>query len=81
MSHQSCLDVLLQLYPYLDGELCDSEAEQVRRHFDLCHPCTPALLYLKAFRNALHRASDRQPVAPAALRVRVHAALNSASNR
>ncbi|MGH7459943.1 MAG: zf-HC2 domain-containing protein [Longimicrobiales bacterium] len=75
MSHTSCLDALLQLYPYLDGELCDAEAEAVRRHFELCSPCTPALFYLKAFRNALHRASHRQPAAPAALRARVNAAL------
>ncbi|MGH7461317.1 MAG: zf-HC2 domain-containing protein [Longimicrobiales bacterium] len=77
MSHDSCLDALLKLYPYLDGELGDSDAEVVRLHFDLCSPCTPALLYLRSFRNALHRASIDQPPAPEHVRHRIQASLRT----
>jgi anti-sigma factor (TIGR02949 family) len=71
MSDESCLDALLKLYPYLDGELSEDEAETIRRHFELCSPCTPALNYLRNFRNALHRAAHEQSAAPPELRARV----------
>ncbi|MGH7471738.1 MAG: anti-sigma factor family protein [Longimicrobiales bacterium] len=77
MTHDSCLDALLKLHPFLDGELCPDEAETVRRHFDLCPPCTPALLYLRSFRNALYRASADQAKAPPELKVRLHAVLRA----
>ena len=75
MRNNVCLDALLNLYPYLDGELCGMEAETVRRHFDLCHPCAPALPYLRSFCGALHRASLDQPRAPLGLKGRVLAQL------
>jgi anti-sigma factor (TIGR02949 family) len=77
MTHDSCQDALLKLYPYLDGELCPDEADVVRRHFDLCPPCTPALLYLRSFRNALYRASADQPTAPVDLKLRLHQLLRA----
>ena len=78
MSDNSCLEALLKLYPYLDGELDPADAEVVRRHFELCAPCTPALNYLKSFRDALHRASSEQMRAPDILRQRINQALRQA---
>jgi mycothiol system anti-sigma-R factor len=78
MSQNSCLDALLKLYPYLDGELSEADAAEVRRHFELCHPCTPALHYLRSFRDSLHRASDDQLKAPDLLRSRLNELLRAA---
>lgn len=78
MSQNSCLDALLKLYPYLDGELSEADAEQVRRHFELCKPCTPALNYLRSFRDSLHRAADDQLKAPDPLRTRLAELLRAA---
>jgi anti-sigma factor (TIGR02949 family) len=64
MSDESCIDALLKLQPYLDGELSEADAENVRRHFELCAPCTPALHYLRSFKDALQRASGQLPQAP-----------------
>ena len=66
-----CLDALLKLQPYLDGELSAEEAEKVRLHFELCAPCTPAMRYLKSFQNSLRRASADLPVAPPELKQRI----------
>ena len=64
-----CLDALLNLQPYLDGELSEADAEVVRRHFELCKPCSPALTYLRSFRDAVHRASSSDTLrAPDTLR-------------
>ena len=72
MSNSSCLDALLNLQPYLDGELSETDAEVVRRHFELCRPCSPALGYLRNFRDALHRASNNEQMrAPDPLRQRI----------
>ena len=79
MSDSSCLTALLNLYPYLDGELKEDEATEVRRHFELCTPCTPALNYLRSFRNALYRAAAGQGGAPTHVQQRVRQLLDSAS--
>ena len=71
MSDQSCLTALLNLPSYLDGELSETAAAEVRRHFELCTPCSPALSYLRSLRDTLHRASEEQPRAPDRLRQRV----------
>ena len=78
MRSDGCLDALLKLYPYLDGELCGPESESVRKHFDLCPPCAPALPYLRSFRNALHRAALDQPGAPLGLKTRIVQSLSLA---
>jgi anti-sigma factor (TIGR02949 family) len=77
MSGHSCLDALLKLYPLLDGELGASEAQDVERHFELCPPCKPALIYLRSFRNALHRAAADQQAAPDVLKTRLRELLRS----
>ena len=71
MSDESCLDALLKLQPYLDGELSEADAEMVRRHFELCAPCTPALHYLRSFKEALKRAGAQQPTAPPEVAARI----------
>jgi anti-sigma factor (TIGR02949 family) len=71
MSDDSCLDALLKLQPYLDGELSEEDAELVRRHFELCAPCTPALHYLRSFKEALKRAGSLQPGAPPEVTARI----------
>jgi anti-sigma factor (TIGR02949 family) len=71
MSDESCLDALLKLQPYLDGELSEEDAEMVRRHFELCTPCTPALHYLRSFKEAMKRAGTQLPGAPPEVAARV----------
>ena len=72
MSDERCLDALLKLQPYLDGELSEADAELVRLHFELCAPCTPALHYLRSFKEALKRAGSQQSGAPPEVAARLH---------
>jgi anti-sigma factor (TIGR02949 family) len=77
MSGHNCLEALLKLYPLLDGELGEAEALEIQRHFELCPPCKPALVYVRSFRNALHRAAADQQVAPAPLKHRLQERLRA----
>lgn len=66
-----CLEALLNVQPFLDGELSAAESECVRHHFEVCPPCAPALGYFRNLRNAVFRAATAQPAAPADLKTRI----------
>ncbi len=44
-----CSDVVAQLYEYIDEELDDRRAEQIREHLRLCKRCFPRYDFEKAF--------------------------------
>ena len=67
----SCQEALARLYEYLDGELTAENAEEVRRHVEVCSACYPEVKFTTEFRDALHRAAQGQPVSPDSLRDKV----------
>lgn len=71
----SCREALERLYEYLDGELTEDNAHEVRRHIDLCAACYPEVRLTTEFRDALQRAARGQPVCPDSLRDRVRSIL------
>lgn len=79
MSHDdiSCQEALRSVYEYLDGELQEHDAECVQHHFEICQRCYPHLRFTAAFRDALHRAAHGQDHAPATLRSKIAALLES----
>jgi anti-sigma factor (TIGR02949 family) len=74
----SCAEALERLYEYLDGELTAHNAEEVRRHMEVCERCYPNVKFTTAFRDALHRASEGQPVCPDSLRKKVRRVMDDA---
>lgn len=66
-----CEEALTRLYEYLDGELPDVSAEQVRVHFEVCVRCYPHLRLEEAFKEALRRAAEGCDGAPPSLRRRI----------
>lgn len=44
-----CADVVAQLYEYIDEELDEKRAEQIREHLRLCKRCFPRYDFEKAF--------------------------------
>lgn len=72
-----CEDALRLVHDFLDGELGDVPAEQVRRHFEVCGRCYPHLQLENAYRDAVRRAAAGQG-APEALKARVAALLAEA---
>ena len=73
----SCEDALQLVHEFLDGELEDSSAEEVKAHFDVCQRCYPHLQLEAAFRDAVKRAAAGQ-TAPPELRDKVTALLAEA---
>lgn len=66
----SCRDAIELIYEYLDGELGDVSAEEVRAHFEACKRCFPHLKLEESFLAAVQRASGGE-AAPPQLRSRV----------
>ncbi len=66
----SCEEALRLVHDFLDGELGDVPADQVRRHFEVCGQCYPHLQLESAYREAVRRAVVGQE-APDALKDRV----------
>ncbi|NNF13239.1 MAG: hypothetical protein HKN72_08450 [Gemmatimonadetes bacterium] len=73
----SCEQALRLVHDFLDGELGDVPAEQVRRHFEVCGQCYPHLKLESAYREAVRRAAAGQE-APDALKDRVSQLLTEA---
>jgi anti-sigma factor (TIGR02949 family) len=51
----SCQEALAVVYEYLDGDLGDVSAEEVRVHFDICGRCYPHLEFERSFLAAVRR--------------------------
>ena len=73
----SCEDALRKVHEFLDGELEDTSAEEVKQHFDMCQRCYPHLQLETAFREAVRRATVGD-TAPPELRDKVTALLAEA---
>lgn len=67
-----CEEALKVVQEYLDGELDDTTAKSVRKHFDICGRCYPHMDFEKAYRDAVCRAVQGE-TAPSALREKVAA--------
>lgn len=65
-----CVDVLDRLYGYLDGELTEERAEEVRRHLAHCAPCLQVSDFEGAYLRFLE-ARTQAHHAPASLRKRL----------
>jgi len=73
----TCKEAVRFLYEFLDGELDDAPAEQLKAHFDVCQRCYPHLKLEASFRAAVQRACGG-PCAPPELKSRLMAALAEA---
>jgi anti-sigma factor (TIGR02949 family) len=73
----SCEDALRLVHEFLDGELANASADEVRQHFDMCQRCYPHLQLETAFREAVRRATAGES-APPELRDKVAAVLEEA---
>lgn len=67
----NCRDALERVYEYLDNELSQPDAEQIKRHFEECRSCYPVLKFCRSFHEAMQRASDCQGCAPSDLKARI----------
>ena len=71
MSGHSCREALQRVFEYLDNELPPADAAEIKRHFEKCRSCFPALQFCQSFRDAMHRAAGCQGCAPTALRAKI----------
>ncbi len=65
----SCRDAVERLWAFIDGELPDEDAAQVRAHLAACRQCHPHYDFQKAFCEFLR--TRRQEGAPPELRRRI----------
>jgi anti-sigma factor (TIGR02949 family) len=68
--HSDCERALSRLYEFLDHELADADADQIRAHLDACEPCLDAFGVEEAMRAVVRRCCSAAR-APEGLRVRV----------
>jgi mycothiol system anti-sigma-R factor len=71
MSGHSCREALERVYEYLDNELPDADAAEIKRHFEKCRSCFPVLKFCQSFQDAMQRAADCQGCAPKELKDRI----------
>jgi anti-sigma factor (TIGR02949 family) len=72
-----CLDVVRQLWDFLDGELTDEKMDEIRAHVAACRDCYPHYDFERAFLEAVAATRREQP-APNMVRRKVLAKLRSA---
>lgn len=72
---EGCIEVSSLLQPFVDGELGDAEHHNVLEHLSNCRDCNHLVREQQAVRGLLRQM--QRPVAPAALRARVFAALDA----
>lgn len=60
----TCEEALRLVHEFIDGELEDVSAEEVKRHFDMCQRCYPHLHLESTFREALRRAAKGEGAPP-----------------
>jgi mycothiol system anti-sigma-R factor len=70
-----CEDVLQQLWEYLDGELPEGDADEIRLHLSECADCNPQYEFQLRFLDALVRAYAAREVPPPEFVRRLKAAL------
>lgn len=58
----SCREAAERVYEYLDGELAEEEAEEVRCHVEKCKECYPMYNWERMFLDFVHsRAAREEP--------------------
>jgi mycothiol system anti-sigma-R factor len=65
-----CSEVLDRVYWYLDGEISDSDCEDIRQHLDECGPCLREFGLEEAVKKLVHKHCGCDPV-PSDLRDKV----------
>ena len=65
-----CLKALDHVYEFLNGELTEAEAAEVRLHLELCPPCLQHYAMENAVKRLLNRSCCREQ-APPALRIQI----------
>ena len=65
-----CEEAAKRVYDYLDGELAEEDAEEIRCHVQQCERCYPMFNWERLFLDALKERADR-PEASDELRRRV----------
>jgi anti-sigma factor (TIGR02949 family) len=73
----SCKEAIRFLYEFLDGEMDDAPADELRAHFAVCQRCYPHLRLEASFRAAVQRACGG-PCTPPEVKNRLMAALAEA---
>jgi anti-sigma factor (TIGR02949 family) len=68
-----CDHVIAKLWEYIDGELTEESAAQVREHLDICSRCFPQYDFQRAFKEFTHRSAQKPT--PPELRRRVFEAI------
>lgn len=77
MDRLDCVDVVRQLWDYLDGELTDERMGAIRAHLEQCRDCYPHFDFERAFLDAV-AATRREHPAPNMVRRKVMAKLRQA---
>ena len=76
----SCEEASRRVHEFLDGELDDVPADQVRKHFDVCQGCYPHLQLEQVFRDSL-RERLRGETAPDELKSRITTLIRGGQRR
>jgi anti-sigma factor (TIGR02949 family) len=71
-----CIEVIHQLWDYLDGELTPDRAQGIAEHLEACAGCNAVSDFEIAFRDTARKLLGEAPPVPA-LRDRVVAALRA----
>ncbi len=69
-SSDECLHALAKLYEFLDHEVSEAEADEIRLHLDACEPCLDCFGIEEAVRAMVKRSCTGER-APDTLRLRV----------
>ncbi len=72
-----CRHVIGRMWEYLDGELPEDEAEEIRAHLDVCGRCNPQYQFQIRFLSAVVASRPGEGAPSPALAGRVKAALDS----
>jgi mycothiol system anti-sigma-R factor len=65
-----CTEVLATVYSYLDGEIQDSDYQQIREHLDECGPCLREYGLEELVKKLVHKCCGQEAV-PGELRTKV----------
>ena len=74
MSELDCRQALERMNQFLDQELCDADAQEIREHLAACEPCLDDFDADQALKQLLHRCCSESR-APDELRARIRASL------
>lgn len=76
----NCAEVARRVHAFLDGELLETDADDLRAHIDACEQCLDEVAVVAALKRLLQRSCGRVH-APDALRFRIVAQVTSVEYR